>query len=60
LKPALENSLQNPILKIPNTKRSSGVVQSIGSEFKPCYCKKEKKEKKKKAYFGSQFGGFSP
>jgi hypothetical protein len=43
LKPAWANSSQNPISKIPNTKRASGVAQGIGPEFKPRYCKRKKK-----------------
>jgi hypothetical protein len=38
--------LQDPISKIPNTKRAGGVAQSVSSEFKPQYQKKEKKRKK--------------
>jgi hypothetical protein len=41
-KPAWANSSQDPISKIPNTKRASGVVQGIGPEFKPQYWKKKK------------------
>jgi hypothetical protein len=33
---------ENPISKIPNTKRAGGVTQGVGPEFKPWYCKKEK------------------
>jgi hypothetical protein len=40
---AQANSLQDPILKILNTKRAGGVAQGVGSEFKPCYHKKKKK-----------------
>jgi hypothetical protein len=40
------NSLQDPISKIPNTKRVDGVAQGVGQEFKPQYCKKVNKEKK--------------
>jgi hypothetical protein len=28
-------NLRDPILKIPNTKRASGVAQGVGPEFKP-------------------------
>jgi hypothetical protein len=37
LKPDLANSLRDPILKIPITKRSGGVAQGEGPEFKPQY-----------------------
>jgi hypothetical protein len=37
LKPAQAKSLQDCILKIPNTKRAGGVAQGIGPEFKPWY-----------------------
>jgi hypothetical protein len=37
LKPAQANSLQDPILKISNTKRAGGVAQGVGPEFKPWY-----------------------
>jgi hypothetical protein len=40
------NSLQNPILKNPSQKRTGGVVQGVGPEFKPQQCKKKKKKKK--------------
>jgi hypothetical protein len=43
LKPARANGLQDPILKIPNTKRAGGVAQGIGPKFKPQYHKKKKK-----------------
>jgi hypothetical protein len=39
-KPALANSSQDPISKIPNTKRVGGVAQGIGREFKLWYLKK--------------------
>jgi hypothetical protein len=48
LKPAQANSLQDPISKIPNIKRTGGVAQGVGSEFKPRYCKKKKKNQNKK------------
>jgi hypothetical protein len=31
----------------PSQKRTGGVAQSVGPEFKPQYCKKKKKEKEK-------------
>jgi hypothetical protein len=31
------------MLKKPFTKKSSGVAQSVGPEFKPQYCQKKKK-----------------
>jgi hypothetical protein len=34
LKPARANSSQDPISKIPNTKRAGGVAQGVGPEFK--------------------------
>jgi hypothetical protein len=34
-KPAQANSLWDPILKIPNTKRAGRVAQGEGPEFKP-------------------------
>jgi hypothetical protein len=43
LKPAWENSSQDPILKIPNTKRAGGVAQGVGPEFKARYRKTKKK-----------------
>jgi hypothetical protein len=43
LKPAPANSSQNPIWKIPNTKRAGGVAQGVGPEFKPWYRRKENK-----------------
>jgi hypothetical protein len=39
------NSLQDPISKIPNTKRAGGVTQGIGPEFKPQYHREKKKSK---------------
>jgi hypothetical protein len=44
LKPAQAHSSQDPISKIPNTKRAGGVAQGVGPEFKPWYCKEEKKK----------------
>jgi hypothetical protein len=46
LKPAQANSLWDPSLKIPNTKRAGGVAPGVGPEFKPQYHKKKKKKKK--------------
>jgi hypothetical protein len=43
LKPAWANSSRDPILKIPNTKKAGGVAQGIGPEFKPPFCKINKK-----------------
>jgi hypothetical protein len=40
LKPAQTNSSQDPISKIPNTKRAGGVDQGVGPEFKTQYRKK--------------------
>jgi hypothetical protein len=37
LKPAGGNSLLDPILKKPMTKRAGGVAQGVGPEFKPQY-----------------------
>jgi hypothetical protein len=42
LKPVQTNSSGDPILKIPNTKRTGEVAQSVGPEFKPWYRKKKK------------------
>jgi hypothetical protein len=44
LKPAQASSLWDPILKNPSQKRASEEAQGIGSEFKPQYQKKKKKE----------------
>jgi hypothetical protein len=41
LKPAQENSLQDPIIK--KKKKADEVVQGIGPEFKPQYCKRKKR-----------------
>jgi hypothetical protein len=38
-------SSQDPISKIPNTKRAGGVAQGVGPEFKLRYSKKKKKRK---------------
>jgi hypothetical protein len=49
LKPAQENSLQGPISKNPTEKkRTGGVSQSVGPEYKPQYHKKKKKKKLQK------------
>jgi hypothetical protein len=45
-KPAWANSSQDPISKIPNTKRASGVAQGVGPEFKLWYHKNKNKPKK--------------
>jgi hypothetical protein len=42
LKPAQANSSQDPISKIPITKRAGGVAQGEGPEFKLQYHKKKK------------------
>jgi hypothetical protein len=42
-KPAQANSVRDPILKIPNTKRVGGMAQGVGPEFNTQYCKKKKK-----------------
>jgi hypothetical protein len=42
-KPAWANSLQDPILKMPFTKRSGVMAQGEVPEFKPKYYKKKKK-----------------
>jgi hypothetical protein len=41
LKPGRANSLQDPISKKKLQKRTGGVAQDIGPEFKPQYCKKK-------------------
>jgi hypothetical protein len=46
LKPAQANSSVRPYLE-KTKKRAGGVAQDIGPEFKPQYCQKKKKEKKK-------------
>jgi hypothetical protein len=43
LKPAQENSSQDPISKNSSQKRAGGVAQGVGPEFKPQYQKKKKK-----------------
>jgi hypothetical protein len=54
-KPAEENSSQDPIWKksITTTKRTGGVTQGVGPEFKPQHCKKKSAEGKKSHHFGS-------
>jgi hypothetical protein len=49
-KPAWANSSQDPISRIPITKRAGGVAQGEGPEFKPQYCKRKegRKEGRKK------------
>jgi hypothetical protein len=42
LKPAQANGSQDPISKIPITKRAGGVAQGESPEFKPQYPKKKK------------------
>jgi hypothetical protein len=39
LKLAQANSSRDTISKIPNTKRAGGVVQAVGPQLKPQYCK---------------------
>jgi hypothetical protein len=51
LKPAQANSLQDPISKIPITKRAGGVAQGEGPEFKPQYHKKKKKFRFRPCYW---------
>jgi hypothetical protein len=43
---AQANGSQDPVSKIPVTKRAGRVAQGEGPEFKPQYHKKKKKEKK--------------
>jgi hypothetical protein len=44
---AQANSSQDPISKIPNTKRAGGVAQGVGPEFKhQCHKKKKKMVKR--------------
>jgi hypothetical protein len=53
LKPACK-LFERPYLgkkKKPSQKRADGVAQGEGPEFKPQYCKKEKRKKKKKGLF---------
>jgi hypothetical protein len=45
-KPAQANRSQEPISKKkPSQKRAGEVVQGVGPEFKPQYCKKKKKRR---------------
>jgi hypothetical protein len=44
-KPTQANSSQDPILKNPSQKRTGGVAQSKGPEFKPQYHKKKETNK---------------
>jgi hypothetical protein len=46
LKPARTNSSRDPILKKTLTKRSGGVAQIVGPEFKAQYHQKKKKREK--------------
>jgi hypothetical protein len=46
LKPAGANGSQEPISKIPNTKRTGGVAQGVGPELKPWYRKERERERK--------------
>jgi hypothetical protein len=41
-KPAWANSLRDPILKKPITKKDSSVAQGVGTEFKAHYRKRKK------------------
>jgi hypothetical protein len=43
LKSAEANSSQDPISKNPSQKRSGGMAQGVGPEFKPQYRKKKRK-----------------
>jgi hypothetical protein len=44
-KPAQANSSSDPISKIPNTKkRTGGMAQGVGPEFKPYYHTHKKKD----------------
>jgi hypothetical protein len=53
LKPAQANSLRDPILKKPHhIKRTGGMAQGKGSEFKPQYQKKERKKEMRVNYAG--------
>jgi glutamine amidotransferase-like uncharacterized protein len=48
LKPAQAKQFRKPYLKKTLSPKRAGVVaQGVRSEFKPQYCKKKKKEKKK-------------
>jgi hypothetical protein len=50
-KPAQANSSQDPVLKIPNTKRAGGVAQGLGLEFKPHYYKIKQRNHKAVGFF---------
>jgi hypothetical protein len=41
-KASQDKSSQDPISKIPNMKRTGGMAQGVGPEFKPWYHKKNK------------------
>jgi hypothetical protein len=57
-KPAQANSLRNPNVKIPDTKRTGGVAQDVGPEFKPQYRKKKKTVHKLGAVVLAYLGGW--
>jgi hypothetical protein len=48
LKPAWANSFRDSISPNPSQKRTGGVTQGVGTEFKPQYCKKKKKDSNNK------------
>jgi hypothetical protein len=50
LKPAGANSSQRPYLKkcLTHKKRTGGVVQGVGPEFKPLYHQKKKKRERER------------
>jgi hypothetical protein len=50
LKLAQANSSQDPISKKPFTKKTGGVAQGVGPEFKSQYCKQKKSNKKHKDF----------
>jgi hypothetical protein len=50
LKPAWGIVLKTLFLKNPSHKRTGGVAQGVGSEFKPQYCGGGKKRKKTESY----------
>jgi hypothetical protein len=59
-KPAWQIVPRDPIWKNPSLKRTGGVAQGIGPEFKPSTAKKKKKkkkDKKRKRDIGSMFYG---
>jgi hypothetical protein len=45
-KSAPANSSRDPTSKTPSQKRAGGMVQGVGPQFKPQYCKKKKKKLK--------------